>query len=67
MPKMKTHSAASKRFRYTGTGKIRRGKACGSHLLRGKSDSRRRVLRHSALVDHTLEKRVKRLLPNGTP
>ena len=67
MPKMKTHSAASKRFRYTGTGKIRRGKAGGSHLLRGKSDARRRRLRKSDIVHDTLQKRISRLLPNGTP
>lgn len=67
MPKMKTHSAASKRFRYTGTGRIRRGKAGGSHLLRGKSDARRRRLRKTDMVHKSMEKRIKLLLPNGTP
>ncbi|MCC7540996.1 MAG: 50S ribosomal protein L35 [Deltaproteobacteria bacterium] len=67
MPKMKTHSAASKRFRYTGTGRIRRGKAGAKHLLRGKSDARRRRLRKNDMVHETLEKRIRRLLPNGTP
>ncbi len=67
MPKMKTHSAASKRLRYTASGKIRRGKACGSHLLRGKSDSRRRRLCQNAIVDPANAKRMKRLLPYGEP
>ncbi len=37
MPKMKTHRGAAKRFKKTGTGKIKRSKAYASHLLSSKS------------------------------
>ena len=63
MPKMKTKRAAAKRLRVTGSGKIRRGSARLSHLMRGKSASRRRKLRKHQLVDSADEKRFKRLLP----
>lgn len=63
MPKMKSNRAAGKRFRVTGSGKVRRGKAGLSHLMRGKSDNRRRNLRKNGIVDGTDEKRVRRLLP----
>ena len=43
MPKMKTHRGAAKRYRVTGTGKIRRRKANRSHLLEKKSTSARAV------------------------
>jgi large subunit ribosomal protein L35 len=63
MPKMKTKRAASKRLRVTGTGKIRRGSARLSHLMRGKSAARRRKLRKHDIVDDADQKRFKRLLP----
>lgn len=63
MPKMKTKRAAAKRLRVTGTGKIRRGKARLSHLMRGKPARRLRNLRKNAIVDSSDEKRFKRLLP----
>ena len=44
MPKAKTHSGASKRFRKTGTGKIVRQKAGRRHLLEHKSSRRTRRL-----------------------
>ena len=44
MPKAKTHSGASKRFRRTGTGKIVRQKANRRHLLEHKSSTRTRRL-----------------------
>lgn len=65
MPKMKTNSAAKKRFKVTGTGKIRRGKASLSHLMRGKSAARRRNLRKNGIVDDANQKHVERLLPNS--
>ena len=65
MPKMKTHSGASKRFKFTGTGKIKRKKAFKSHLLTKKSNKRKRDLRKDALVHKTNEKAVKKLLPYG--
>lgn len=63
MPKMKTNKAAAKRFKVTGTGKVRRAKEGGQHGMIGKSRKRRRRLRNNDLVDPALEKRVKLLLP----
>jgi large subunit ribosomal protein L35 len=63
MPKMKTNSAAAKRFKVTGSGKIRRGKAGLSHLMRGKPANRRRKLRKNGIVDATNQAHVERLLP----
>jgi large subunit ribosomal protein L35 len=62
MPKMKSNRAAAKRFKRTGTGKIRRRKAFASHLLTGKSAKRKRKLRHGTLVDATDRRRVERML-----
>ena len=63
MPKMKTHSGASKRFKVTGTGKIKRKQAFKSHLLTKKSNKRKRDLRKDAIVHKTNKKAVKKLLP----
>lgn len=63
MPKMKTNRAAAKRFRRTGSGKIRRSKACGSHLLTHKNRKRSRRLRDNDVVDSTNEKQIKALIP----
>lgn len=63
MPKMKTHRAAAKRLRVTGSGRVRRGKAGLSHLMRGKSANRLRKLRKHDMVDPADEKRILRLLP----
>jgi large subunit ribosomal protein L35 len=65
MPKMKTNRAARKRFRYTGSGKVRRNKANKSHILTKKCRKRKRQLRQSCLVDAANEKQVSRLLPYG--
>ena len=42
MPKMKTRSAAAKRFKKTGSGKIMRMKANKSHILNKKTTKRKR-------------------------
>jgi len=63
MPKMKSNSGAKKRFKFTGTGKIKRKKAFKSHILTKKSSKRKRNLGKSALVDKTDEKSIKNLLP----
>ncbi|GBE36395.1 50S ribosomal protein L35 [bacterium BMS3Bbin07] len=63
MPKIKTHRGAAKRFKVTGTGKVKRWKANKSHLLTGKPGKRMRNLRTSTLVDKTQEKSIKSLLP----
>lgn len=65
MPKMKTHRGAAKRFKITGTGKIKRKKAYKSHLLTGKSAKRTRRLRQSALIEKANYGNIKRLLPYG--
>ncbi len=64
MPKQKTNSGAKKRFRLTGTGKLKRKKAFTSHILTKKSPKRKRNLRKSALVNPADTSNIKRLLPN---
>jgi large subunit ribosomal protein L35 len=64
MPKAKTHSGASKRFRKTGTGKIVREKANRRHLLEYKSSKRTRRLEGRTEVSANDKKRVNKLL-NG--
>jgi large subunit ribosomal protein L35 len=64
MPKAKTHSGASKRFRRTGTGKIVREKANRRHLLEHKPSKRTRRLEGRTVVSPNDAKRVKKLL-NG--
>jgi large subunit ribosomal protein L35 len=63
MPKIKTHRGAAKRFSFTGTGKVKRSKAYASHILTSKTKKRKRNLRKSAILDHTNEKAIKKLLP----
>ncbi len=63
MPKMKTNRGAAKRFKATGTGKIRRSKAFTSHILTKKSTKRKRNLRKTGLIDAADTKAVKRMLP----
>ena len=62
MPKMKTHSSAKKRFKRTGSGKIKRFQAFTSHMMRNKSKKAKKRLNGSAVVSKADEKRVKRLL-----
>ncbi|MDY6995585.1 MAG: 50S ribosomal protein L35 [Actinomycetota bacterium] len=64
MPKAKTHSGASKRFRRTGTGKIVRQKANHRHLLEHKPSTRTRRLEGRTEVAGNDTKRVKKML-NG--
>ncbi len=63
MPKMKTHRGAAKRFRKTGSGRLKRGKAYRSHILTKKSSKRKRNLRKNGYVSTTQEKAMKKLLP----
>ena len=62
MPKQKTQSAAKKRFKVTGTGKVMRRRAMQSHLLEKKSPKRKRAFRQKQLADATNVKSIKRLL-----
>ncbi len=63
MPKMKTNRGAAKRFKKTGTGKIKRNKAFSSHILTKKSTKQKRGLRKSGLVDSANAKAIKKILP----
>ncbi|MDH4319345.1 MAG: 50S ribosomal protein L35 [Desulfobulbaceae bacterium] len=63
MPKMKTNRSAAKRFKATGSGKIKRNKAFKSHILTKKSTKRKRNLRQSGLVAESDQASVKRMLP----
>ena len=63
MPKVKTNRGAAKRFKSTGSGKIKRNKAFSSHILTKKSTKQKRNLRKSGLVDETNTKAIKRMLP----
>ena len=62
MPKVKTNSGAKKRFRFTGTGKIKRHHAFHSHILTKKTKKRKRNLVHQTLVDQTNLRQVSDLL-----
>ena len=63
MPKMKTSRSAAKRFKVTGTGKLKRAKAYKSHILTKKTAKRKRNLRKAAITDATNVKNMKNLLP----
>lgn len=63
MPKMKSSSAAAKRFSKTGTGKLKRMKAGKQHILTKKSTKLKRNLRKAAMTDKTNEKNMKKILP----
>jgi large subunit ribosomal protein L35 len=63
MPKMKSHKGARKRFKITGSGKVRRLRAFKSHILTKKSPKRKRNLRRSTTIATNGEaKNIKRLL-----
>ena len=63
MPKMKTHKGAKKRFKITGSGKVKRMRAFKSHILTKKSPKRKRNLRHGITIHTNGEvKNIKRLL-----
>jgi large subunit ribosomal protein L35 len=63
MPKLKTHRGAAKRFKVTGTGKIKRFSGYKSHLLTGKPAKRTRRLRQASLVSEKQYVSIKRLVP----
>ena len=63
MPKVKTKRAAAKRFKATGTGKLKRSKAYKSHILTKKSAKRKRNLRQAAMTDATNVKTMKKIMP----
>ncbi|UCG57915.1 MAG: 50S ribosomal protein L35 [Phycisphaerales bacterium] len=59
MPKQKTHKGLSKRVKITGTGKVKHGRAGGSHLMSGKDAKRRRRIGNSAIMGGSLAETVK--------
>jgi large subunit ribosomal protein L35 len=65
MPKMKTHSGAKKRFKVTGTGKVRGRHAFTTHILEKKSPKHKRMLARPFLISSHDEPRVKKLLGTG--
>ncbi|MBN1466528.1 50S ribosomal protein L35 [candidate division KSB1 bacterium] len=62
MPKMKSNRASSKRFRRTGSGRIRKNNAYARHILTKKSQKRKRKLRKPGLIAAADEKRVRQLI-----
>jgi large subunit ribosomal protein L35 len=62
MPKMKSHSGASKRFKKTGSGKLRGRHANSSHILEKKSPKRKRGFRKDVVISKADEKTVRKLL-----
>lgn len=63
MPKMKTHRGSAKRFKRTGTGKLKRSHAYTSHLFANKSQKQKRKLRKGAVVSSGDYKRINSMLP----
>lgn len=63
MPKLKSNRAAAKRFKATGSGKIKRRKAFTRHILSSKTRKQKRHLGSAALVDKADERSIRRLLP----
>ncbi|WP_033828228.1 50S ribosomal protein L35 [Bacillus andreraoultii] len=62
MPKMKTHRGSAKRFKKTGSGKLKRSHAYTSHLFANKSQKQKRKLRKGALVSSGDYKRIKQMI-----
>jgi large subunit ribosomal protein L35 len=62
MPKMKTHRGAAKRFKVTGTGKLRRRQINMNHILEKKAPGRKRRLRNETGLADGDQGRIKRML-----
>ena len=62
MPKQKTHKGSAKRFKKTGTGKLKRSRAKTSHLFANKSQKQKRKLRKSAVVSKGDFKRIRQMV-----
>ncbi|MFN8008014.1 MAG: 50S ribosomal protein L35 [Terriglobia bacterium] len=63
MPKMKTHKGAKKRFRFTASGKVKRGHSHARHILTKKTSKRKRKLDATALVSEAETAKIHRMLP----
>lgn len=64
MPKMKTHRGSAKRFKKTGSGKLKRSHAYTSHLFANKSQKQKRKLRKASVVSKGDFKRIRHMLDN---
>ncbi len=62
MPKQKSHRGASKRFKVTGTGKVRRNRSMKSHILTKKTTKRKRKLRKSTEVAGKFARKIKNII-----
>jgi large subunit ribosomal protein L35 len=65
MPKMKTRKSAAKRYKITGTGKVKYKKQGLRHILTKKNSKRKRNLRTAGILSEVETKKVKKLLPYG--
>lgn len=65
MPKMKTRKSAAKRYKMTGSGKVKIKHQGTRHILTKKSAKRKRHLRHPDVVSEVEVPRIKKLLPYG--
>jgi len=63
VPKLKTNRGAAKRFKKTGTGKVKAKKAFARHILTKKATNRKRVLRRPKLISKKDVKGIERLIP----
>ena len=63
MPKQKTHKGAAKRFKVTGSGRVKRSRAYRRHILTSKTRKNKRQLRRGAMVSDADQKAIKALLP----
>jgi large subunit ribosomal protein L35 len=63
VPKIKTNRSAAKRFRVTGSGKIKRNKGFKRHILSSKGKKRKRHLRQATLVSAAESKNIRQLIP----
>ncbi len=63
MPKLKSHRGAAKRFKKTGTGKFKRGRAFKGHILTSKSRKRKRGLKGTTLVSKADQAKLRKMLP----
>lgn len=62
MPKIKSKSSVTKRFKKTGKGKLKRGRAFTSHMFSNKSQKQKRGLRKSSLVSSAETKKMKEMM-----
>jgi large subunit ribosomal protein L35 len=65
MPKMKSHSGAKKRFRFTASGKAKRKHSHKNHILTKKRSDRIRKLKGMTIVSEPDQRRIEIMLPNG--